>query len=68
VRNFNLNFGRQHPAAHGVLRLVLELNGKIVERVDPHWRPTEGRPPPRGECVDNRYYGFGVGLDGRPLI
>ncbi|PRY91231.1 NADH-quinone oxidoreductase subunit D [Donghicola tyrosinivorans] len=36
IRNFNLNFGPQHPAAHGVLRLVLELDGEIVERVDPH--------------------------------
>jgi NADH-quinone oxidoreductase subunit D len=36
VRNFTLNFGPQHPAAHGVLRLVLELDGEIVERVDPH--------------------------------
>ena len=35
-RNFSLNFGPQHPAAHGVLRLVLELDGEIVERVDPH--------------------------------
>eukprot|EP01035_Chromulina_nebulosa_P061592 gene61592-84241_t len=36
MRNFNINFGPQHPAAHGVLRLVLELDGEIVERVDPH--------------------------------
>ena len=36
IRNFNLNFGPQHPAAHGVLRLVLELDGEIVERCDPH--------------------------------
>ena len=36
IRNFNINFGPQHPAAHGVLRLVLELNGEIVERCDPH--------------------------------
>ncbi len=36
TRNLNLNFGPQHPAAHGVLRLVLELDGEIVERVDPH--------------------------------
>ncbi len=36
VRTFNINFGPQHPAAHGVLRLVLELDGEIVERVDPH--------------------------------
>ncbi len=36
VRNFNINFGPQHPAAHGVLRLVLELDGEVVERADPH--------------------------------
>ncbi|SEM08602.1 NADH dehydrogenase subunit D [Roseovarius tolerans] len=36
IRNFNLNFGPQHPAAHGVLRLVLELDGELVERCDPH--------------------------------
>ncbi len=36
VRNFNINFGPQHPAAHGVLRLVLELDGEIIDRVDPH--------------------------------
>ena len=36
IRNFMLNFGPQHPSAHGVLRLVLELDGEIVERADPH--------------------------------
>ena len=36
IKNFNLNFGPQHPAAHGVLRLVMELDGEIVDRVDPH--------------------------------
>src|SRR6202050_1949592 len=36
TRNFTINFGPQHPAAHGVLRLVLELDGEVVERVDPH--------------------------------
>src|SRR5512136_3303812 len=36
IRQFNINFGPQHPAAHGVLRLVLELDGEVVERVDPH--------------------------------
>ncbi|PHS38061.1 MAG: NADH-quinone oxidoreductase subunit D [Robiginitomaculum sp.] len=35
-RKFTINFGPQHPAAHGVLRLVLELEGEVVERVDPH--------------------------------
>jgi NADH-quinone oxidoreductase subunit D len=36
VRNYTLNFGPQHPAAHGVLRLVLELDGEVVQRADPH--------------------------------
>ena len=36
LKDFTLNFGPQHPAAHGVLRLILELNGEIVERADPH--------------------------------
>ena len=36
IKNFTLNFGPQHPAAHGVLRLILELNGEVVERAEPH--------------------------------
>ena len=36
IKNFNFNFGPQHPAAHGVLRLVLEMDGEICERADPH--------------------------------
>jgi NADH-quinone oxidoreductase subunit D len=36
IRNFTMNFGPQHPAAHGVLRLVLEMDGEIIERADPH--------------------------------
>ena len=36
LKNFTINFGPQHPAAHGVLRLILELNGEVVERADPH--------------------------------
>jgi NADH-quinone oxidoreductase subunit D len=36
IKNFTLNFGPQHPAAHGVLRLVLEMNGGVVERAEPH--------------------------------
>lgn len=36
IKVFNLNFGPQHPSAHGVLRLILELNGEIIQRVDPH--------------------------------
>src|SRR3984885_3992491 len=36
VKNYSVNFGPQHPAAHGVLRLILELNAEIVQRVDPH--------------------------------
>ncbi|PAT32518.1 NADH-quinone oxidoreductase subunit D [Vandammella animalimorsus] len=36
IKNYSLNFGPQHPAAHGVLRLVLELDGEVVQRADPH--------------------------------
>jgi len=36
IKNFSINFGPQHPAAHGVLRLILELNGEIVQKADPH--------------------------------
>tara|TARA_R100000005_G_scaffold90521_2_gene61957 strand:- start:14347 stop:15525 length:1179 start_codon:yes stop_codon:yes gene_type:complete len=36
IKNYTLNFGPQHPAAHGVLRMVMELDGEIVERIDPH--------------------------------
>ena len=36
LKNFKLNFGPQHPSAHGVLRLILELNGEVVKRADPH--------------------------------
>src|SRR5260370_22442089 len=36
IRNYTLNFGPQHPAAHGVLRLVLELDGEVIVRADPH--------------------------------
>ena len=36
IQNYTINFGPQHPAAHGVLRLVMELDGEIVERLDPH--------------------------------
>jgi NADH:ubiquinone oxidoreductase subunit D len=36
IKNYTMNFGPQHPAAHGVLRLVLELNGEIIIKADPH--------------------------------
>jgi len=36
IKNYTLNFGPQHPAAHGVLRLVLELDGEVIQRSDPH--------------------------------
>src|SRR5512137_959555 len=36
IQNYMINFGPQHPAAHGVLRLVMELDGEVIERCDPH--------------------------------
>lgn len=36
IKSFTINFGPQHPAAHGVLRLILELNGEVVQRAEPH--------------------------------
>ena len=36
IQNFTMNFGQQHPAAHGVMRLVLEMDGEVIERADPH--------------------------------
>jgi NADH-quinone oxidoreductase subunit D len=36
LKSFTMNFGPQHPAAHGVLRLVLEMDGEVVDRADPH--------------------------------
>ena len=36
IRNYTMNFGPQHPAAHGVLRLILELDGEVVQHADPH--------------------------------
>jgi NADH dehydrogenase (ubiquinone) Fe-S protein 2 len=36
IKTYNVNFGPQHPSAHGVLRLILELNGEVVKRADPH--------------------------------
>ena len=36
IKNYTLNFGPQHPAAHGVLRLILELDGEVIQRADPH--------------------------------
>jgi len=53
IKNFTMNFGPQHPAAHGVLRLILEINGEVVERADPHigllHRGTE-------KLIENRSY------------
>ena len=36
IQNYTMNFGPQHPAAHGVLRLVLEMNGEVIQSADPH--------------------------------
>ena len=58
IKNYNINFGPQHPAAHGVLRLVLEMDGEVVERADPHigllHRDTE-------KLIENKTYIQAVG-------
>ncbi len=36
IRNYTLNFGPQHPAAHGVLRIIMEVDGEVIQRLDPH--------------------------------
>ncbi len=58
IRNYTLNFGPQHPAAHGVLRLVLEMDGEVVQRADPHigllHRGTE-------KLVENKPYNQSIG-------
>ena len=50
IRNYTMNFGPQHPAAHGVLRLVLEMDGEVIQKADPHigllHRGTESWPSP----------------------
>lgn len=57
IKSINLNFGPQHPAAHGVLRLILQLNGEIIDRLDPHigllHRGTE-------KLIENRNYLLGL--------
>ena len=47
TKTLNLNFGPQHPAAHGVLRLILQLDGEIVEKADPHICLLYTSPSPR---------------------
>ena len=54
IKNYTMNFGPQHPAAHGVLRLVLELDGEVIQRADPHigllHRATEKLAETRPSC------------------
>lgn len=58
IRNYTMNFGPQHPATHGVLRLVLEMDGEVIERADPHigflHRATE-------KLVENKIYSQSIG-------
>ena len=57
IKNYTINFGPQHPSAHGVLRLVLELDGEVVERAEPHigllHRGTEKKSQGRGIKIGN---------------
>lgn len=54
LRNYTINFGPQHPAAHGVLRMILELDGEQIVRADPHigllHRGTENWRKPKPTC------------------
>ena len=63
IRQFNINFGPQHPAAHGVLRLVLELDGEVVEQSRPHigllHRGTE-------KLIEHKTYLQAIGYFDRP--
>ena len=53
TKTLNLNFGPQHPAAHGVLRLILELDGEVVEKADPHiWLLHRGTE----KLIENKTY------------
>lgn len=58
VRNFTINFGPQHPAAHGVLRLIMEVDGEVIQKIDPHigllHRATE-------KLVENKPYNQSIG-------
>src|SRR5256885_482823 len=54
IRNYTMNFGPQHPAAHGVLRLVLELAGEGIQRPDPHIGPPHPAPEKVRELNANR--------------
>src|SRR5688572_18162759 len=64
IQSFTLNFGPQHPAAHGVLRLVLEMDGEVIQRADPHigllHRATEKPAEPK---PSNHSVGYVVRLD-----
>jgi len=61
IRNYTMNFGPQHPAAHGVLRLVLELDGEVIQRADPHigllHRGTEKLAENRTYLLNRSLYG-----------
>nr|AZB86934.1 NADH dehydrogenase subunit 7 [Haberlea rhodopensis] len=64
IKNFTLNFGPQHPAAHGVSRLVLEMNGEVVERAEPHIGSLQCGT--KAACGETRTYGFKGDLVERP--
>ena len=62
IKNYTVNFGPQHPAAHGVLRLILEMRGERVQRADPHigllHRGTEKLVRIASSSVFNRFFVF----------
>lgn len=60
IKNYSLNFGPQHPAAHGVLRLVLELDGEVVQRADHHIAVRGGCVLPGVHALTGEALGAGI--------
>jgi hypothetical protein len=61
IKNYTINFGPQHPAAHGVLRLILELDGEVIQSADPHIKLHAGIVESLESALVLRIFG-GIGL------
>ncbi len=67
IRSYTMNFGPQHPAAHGVLRLVLEMDGEVVQKADPHIGLLHRATEKLAESSNSKFVVIG-GRNGLPLI